>query len=142
MASQAPGFLASGNISPSVAVKLDPTGNFHVLQAAAATDATIGIAQDGTYYAPGVAGSDGYAAHAGQTLAVYGEGEQCLWKVGASGITAGDQLTSDANGLAKTIAFTAGSGHVYQTARALETANAGELARVVVELDVIYGITA
>lgn len=142
MSAAAPGFIASGNISPSVAVKLDPTANFHVLQCAAASDPPVGISQDGTYYAPGVAGSDAFAAHAGQELTVFGEGEQCLWKVGASAVTEGDYLTSDANGLAKTIAFTGTGGRIYQTAIALESAAAGELVRVVIKITVIVGPTA
>lgn len=144
MSAAAPGFMASGNINPSTFVKLDTTAgdNFHVLQAAAAADRPIGIAQDGTYYAPGIAGSDGYAAHAGQPITVYGEGEQCLLKVGAAAVTQGDYLTCDANGDAKTVAFTSGAGNIWHGAIALEAANAGELVRVVVKIGVLTAITA
>lgn len=142
MSANAPGFIASGNINPSVAVKLDPSNNFHVLQAAAATDKPIGIAQDGTYQPPGVQGSDGFAAHTGQPITVYGEGEQCLWQVGASNITEGDWLKSDANGKAATIAFTLGASTIFQVGIALESANAGELCRVVVKVSPVPGATA
>lgn len=142
MSAAAPGFLASGNINPSVFVKLDTTKNFHVAQCAAATDRIVGVAQDGTYLAPGIAGSDGFAAHDGQELTVFGEGEQCLIKVGASAVTEGDYLTSDTNGDAKTVAFTSGAGNIWHGAVALESANAGELVRAVVKIGVLTAITA
>jgi hypothetical protein len=144
MSAAAPGFIASGNINPSVAVKLDTTAgaNFHVLQCAAATDRPLGIAQDGTYYAPGIAGSDGFAAHTGQEITVFGEGEQCLWKVGVAGVTQGDYLKSDANGDAVTVAFTLGAGTIWATAIALEAANAGELVRVVIKIQALTDCTA
>jgi len=143
MSAAAPGFLATGNINPSVAVKSDTTKNFHVAQCSAATDKPVGIAQDGTYYAPGVAGSDAYAAHDGQPITVFGEGEQCLMKVGSgAGVTAGDALKSDGSGNAVTIAFTLGAGTIWQVARALETANASELVRVTVAIKALTDCTA
>src|SRR5579859_4615229 len=109
----APAFLANANISPAQFVKLDATAgnNFKVLPCAAATDKIVGISQDSTYQPPGVIGSDGFAAHAGQPLDVYGDADVCLLQIdGGAGVTAGDFLTSTAAGFGKTIAFTLGAG--------------------------------
>lgn len=149
MAANAPAFFASGNITPSTFVKLDNTAgkSFHVLQCAASSDRPIGVAQDGTYYAPGVVGSDGYAAHAEQQITVYGTGEQCLLKVGAAAVVAGSYLTSDANGNAVAVAFTEPATYtvgtlIFAGAIALEDANPGELCRVVVIHTPLPGISA
>lgn len=148
MSAVAPRFIASTNINPSVVVEQDTSANFHVNPSASNTHAhkPLGISQEGTYYPPGVLGADGYAAHAGQTLNIFGEGEECLFMVGGTGITAGDDLTWDTTstgGKAVTIAYTYGanSGGIWKVARALETANAGELCRVLVNIQFLPDIT-
>lgn len=149
MAAVAPRFLATGNIATSVVVEPDTTKNFHVKQSASNTSAhkPSGISQEGSYYPPGVLGADAYAAHDGQPLNIFGEGEECLLTVGASGITAGDDLTWDANGKAVTIAYTysgtySTSAGIWKVAKALETANTGELARVLVQIQYLPEVTA
>jgi hypothetical protein len=144
MALNAPQFFANGNINPSVFVKIDTTSgkNFSVIQAAASSDSPVGISQPGTYQPPGVTGSDGYAAHVNQTLMVYGNADVCLLKIGTGGCTAGDYLTSDVSGAGVTVAFTEGTGHIFHGAQALETAAAGELCRVVVNIGVLQHTTA
>lgn len=146
MSAHSPRFLANGNINPSVAVKIDSSANqgFMVIQATSNSDHVVGISQVGTYQPPGVTGSDGFAAHQFQPLQVFGIGEECLWLVDSgAGVTEGDYLTvAGASGGAKTVAFTAGAAHVTIVAIALETANASEYVRVLVLLQVVYGITA
>ena len=157
MASVATRYLATGNINPAVVVSPDTTKNFHVKAVpgagACTTNAAIlankpeGISQEGTWYPPGVLGSDGFAAHDGQPITVFGEGEECLLTVGASGITAGDDLTYDTNGKAVTIAYTFDAAYtvnvgVWKVAKALETAAAGELARVLVQIQFLPELTA
>lgn len=141
------GNTANG-IQPCAAVTIDTTvtTGFTVLQSVANTTKPIGIAQEGTYYPPGVLGADSLAAHPLQPLNVFGEGEECLWQVGSASVTAGDSLCVDATanyqGFAKTIAFTAGSGTVWQVARALQSGTTGTKIRVVVSMVPIEGITA
>lgn len=142
MSANAPAFIANGNINPSTVVKIDPAAatDFHVIQAAAGTDKPVGIATDSTYQPPGVTGSDGYAAHVDQPIPVYGEGEVCLAKAGASAITRGQFLTSDANGNVIPILYTLDGANLvppnplWAIAEALESANASELVRVVVRI--------
>jgi hypothetical protein len=144
MPSRSPRFIADGNINPSRFVKIESAGTtgYEVLQAAAGTDRPIGISQEGTRQPPGVIGSDGYAAHQGETLQVYGEGEEALLTIGSGGVTQGDYLKSDASGQGVTVAFTLGSGTIFYGAVALETANAGELARVLVKCGPLTQCTA
>lgn len=157
MAAVATRYLATGNIATSVVVSADTAKPFHVKAVPGAgaciTNAAIlankpqGISQEGSYYPPGVLGSDAYAAHDGQPLNIFGEGEECLLLVGTSGITAGDDLTFDANGKGVTIAYTYDASYtanvgVWKVAKALETANAGELARVLVQIQFIPELTA
>lgn len=158
MAAVATRYLATGNVNPAVVVCPDTTKNFHVKAApgagACTTNAAIlankpeGISQEGTWYPPGVLGSDGFAAHDGQPLTVFGEGEECLLTVNSStGITAGDDLTFDSSGNAVTIAYTYDAAYtanvgIWKVAKALETANASEKARVMVQIQFLPELTA
>lgn len=140
----APAFLANGNISPSRFVKQD-TGaseDFMVIQTTAATDHIIGVAQDGTKQPPGVTGSDAFAAHALEAIQVYGPGDVCLLKIGSGGCTRGDYLKSDGSGQGITCAFTLGANTIFTGAIALETANNGDLARVLVLIQAQPNVTA
>lgn len=159
MSAVAPRFICSANqaamngeanagIQVCSIVKLDATetNGFEVEQASAVTDKPVGIAQEGSWYPPGVLGADDLAAHPGQPLTVYGDGEECLAIVGSAAVVAGDSLAADTTanhqGFLKTVAFTAGAGIVWQVARALESGNSGEKIRVLVQIAPIYGITA
>jgi hypothetical protein len=144
MSARSPRFIADGNINPSRFVKIESAGTtgYEVLQAAAATDRPIGISQEGTRQPPGVVGSDGYAAHAGETLQVYGEAEEALLTIGSGGCTQGDYLKSDGSGQGVTVSFTEGTGLLFYGAVALETANSGELARVLVKCGPVLHCTA
>ncbi len=88
-------FIAAGNINPSrVVIKEAGSGkNFTVLESTAITDQPVGIAQDGTYYAPGVS-TNTYAAFTGVGLRVYQDGEECLAEC-ASAVLAGAALTAN-----------------------------------------------
>lgn len=97
MAANAPAYIASGNINPCRFVKADATKDFHVLQCTGTSDKPVGISQVGTHQPPGVTGSDGFAAHSGETLEVFGPGDQCLLEAGGT-IAAGDHLGPDTSG--------------------------------------------
>lgn len=153
MAAVAPRFLATGNINTSCVVEADTTKPFHVQGSVSNTSAhkPLGIAQEGSYYPPGVNSLDSFAAHDGQPINVFGEGEECLMKVASgAGVTAGDDLTWDSTangGYAKTIAYTYSAAYstsagIWKVARALETAAAGELVRVLVQIQFLPEITA
>lgn len=139
-----PSYLANGTIQPSTAVKIDSSkSGFYVIACSAATDKPVGVAQEGSYDAPGLTGSATDAARQGLPLRVYTNGDQCLLKIGSGGCTAGDVLVSDANGAGVTEAFGgAFSGTPRWTlARALETASSGEYARVFVDINPFEGST-
>lgn len=132
MAGKNPQYIAGGTIQPSRIVKIDTgaNNNFTVLQNAAATTLGVGISQQGSRDAPGLTGSATDAARAGQHIHIYGPGEQCLLMIGTGGVTQGDLIESDASGQGVTIG--AGLGDHYYIGWALESALAGELARVYV----------
>ena len=89
---------AGGNIPPSHIVKLSTAADNTVLVSAAATSVNIGVAQGGTRRAPGTGDDDGYAAIAGENVAVFGPGSgQALVDLGGT-VTRGDAVTSDGNG--------------------------------------------
>ena len=96
------GFVANANVSPSTIVKYDTSSTApRVIQAAAATDVMIGVAQAGTHQTPLTGLDDGYAATAGLNLTVFTVGDLCQVIVGAA-VSAGDRLTSDSSGRAIT----------------------------------------
>jgi hypothetical protein len=145
MASAAPNYLATGNVNPSVFVAFDTAKPYHVQQVGTAkTQIIVGIADQATYDPPGLNGSAAYAATDGKPLRVYGQGDQCLLKVGSgAGVTQGDLLRSDASGNAVTVVGTvSGTAELYVGARALESANASELVRVEVLLQTLPGVSA
>lgn len=120
-------FIANGNISPSVFVKIDATvATPAVIQAAANSDYPIGISKESTDQPPipQLTGTQ-FAAIAGENCKVYQVGDTCLLSIGAGGCTAGDKLTSDANGNG----VTASAGQIYG-AIALETVAQNFAARV------------
>ncbi len=69
--------------------------------------------------------NSGYAAISGDSLRIFGQGDDCLLTLGVGGATAGDLLKSDANGAGVTASTGNKAG-----ARALQTGAAGEKIRV------------
>ena len=132
MPSRSPRFIASGNIRPSRFVQPDVTNDFTVLEVDTAdTDNLFGISQEGKRRPPGVDGEDNFAAHAGETVHVYGLGEECLLEAGAA-VTRGAYLKSDNQGRGVAVTF-AETANVRVGAQALESAAAaGVLIRVVI----------
>lgn len=110
---------AAGNISPCRIVRVTSDGH-GVTQAAASTAKPIGISGRSSRRAPGTAADDGYHAISGEACEVYQVGDRAMVETGgASGVTVGQELKSDANGRA----ITASSGD-YVVGIALETATA------------------
>ena len=118
---------ASGNISPSRFVTVATASAFYVEQATGAAVEIVGISQEGTRYAGGSLGDDGYAATTGVQIMVYDDPneDECLLLLG-SAVTAGDLLTSDSSG--RGIPVTA-TGQWFG-AQAKQTQASGALARV------------
>lgn len=96
--------VANGNIIPSGIVILDSANPGKVLQASSATATPLfGISEPAQRNMPwnigGVAVQDGFAAIAGETLWIYGDNDPGeVWLQIGGTVTAGDLLTSDANG--------------------------------------------
>lgn len=121
MFNNAPMFKANGTISPAVFVKIDTTGDGLAIQAAAATDLTVGVSQVGMKRAPGLPGSDNtIAAQAGDMIQVYSIGDVCLLTFGGT-VTRGDLLTSNASGQGITTTTTGN----WCGARALQSGTTG-----------------
>lgn len=119
--------MASASVLPYSFVKLDSANPFNVINCSAVGDRPIGISSEAAYQPPipQLTGTQN-AADAGQMLKIFGQGcTDVLLKIGAGGVTAGDFLTSDANGSGVTAVATNRVG-----ARANDTRAAGELCRV------------
>jgi hypothetical protein len=117
-----PPIVAGGNILPSTFVMISTTADKTALQATANAP-ILGVSQVGTHDAPGISGAATYAATAGQSIQLFVSGDICQVAVGASSVTRGDLLKSDANGNAVT-----GSPAVDNIgARALESGTSGQL---------------
>lgn len=127
-----PGFFANGNVRVSRFVKIDSTAGkvFNVIESAAATDKSIGISYEGAHDAPGVTGSDGYAAVAGENIRVYTVGDICNLTLGGT-VTQGDWLVSDSAGRGVTQTSGANIADVIG-AIALDAGAVNELRRVLV----------
>lgn len=119
-----PNFVANGTIQPSRFVKVDSTSENAVIQAAASTDKLVGISQEWSKAAP-IPGATSEAADQGDSVKVYGVTDVCLLQSTTAGWTAGDRLTTDANGNG----VTAGSTDEYG-AVALTTLSGQGLGRV------------
>lgn len=129
-------FIAAGNINPCRVVKKEAGSgkNFTVLEAAALTDLPVGIAQEGTYYAPGVS-TNTYAAFSGVGLRVYQDGEECLAEA-ASAILAGAALTVNGSTDARVVSNALGGSTAgWVVGYALEDASgAGSKLRMIVRI--------
>ena len=117
-------FTANGTIYPSRFVTIDPTSQNRVIQASGTSQPLAGISQEWSKLAP-TPGATQEAADQGDQLAVYQVGDVAFLQSTASGWTAGDRLTSDANGNGITASSTNNFGAV-----ALETLSVAALGRV------------
>lgn len=125
-----PSMVAGGNISPACFIKVSTAAEHTLLQAAASTDAPIGISNDAPHDAP-IAGYNGYAATAGQSFRWFGEDQEATLVLGSGGCTAGQYLVSDANGNGVVVTSDAGSDQ-WVGAQAVEGGSAGQKVRVTV----------
>ena len=128
MAAYSPNFVANGTVNPSTFVRIDATDNNKVIAASANSQFLIGVAQEWSKNAP-IPNATQEAADAGDPLKVYGVGDICLLQATTAGWTAGDRLTSDANGNGVTASSTN-----YYGAVALTTLSGAGLGRVQVVL--------
>ena len=103
-------FMANGSIYPCRFVSLDTSASYKVIQSTSNL-AILGISQVGTKDPPGVSGSDGYAADAGDQIQVFLAGSRTLLTLPAAGCTAGDRLGPDNDG--KGVVITPGAGTDY-----------------------------
>ena len=127
--------VGSGSVNPSTFVKQGPSA--YQCQQASAGSVTIGIAQEGSRYAP-IDGATteagdytGAAGYTGDQLHVYSLGDVCLLTLGSGGATVGALLASDASGCGVVATGTQNYG-----AQAIEAGNSGDLVRV----QVIQGV--
>ena len=92
-------FVCGGTVAPCSFVKLSAAADETILQAGAG-DPVIGVVQEGMKRPPGLPGSDvAVAGEAGDTVLVFGLGDDCLVQAGAA-ITRGAYVKSDASGFA------------------------------------------
>lgn len=118
--------IASGNISPSRFVTKSASSGEPIVTQAGSNVLVWGISQPSTRYVPLTGLDDGYAAIAGETLNVFGEGaDECLLEI-AGTIIAGQPIKSDSNG--KGVVADTDKDHV--GAIAVESGVSGELIRV------------
>lgn len=123
--------IAGGNVNPCRFIKLDTT-NHQAILAAAATDNIFGVSMDAQRTAP-ITGAADYVAVSGESLPHYEDGDVCLLEIGSGGCTAGDLLVSDSVGKG-VVAAASGTALQCIGAQTLETAAAGEFARVKVKI--------
>lgn len=128
-----PRLVAGGNINPCRFVKMSTAADDRCLECDA-NEAPIGISYPEGRYAPQ---SDivvtNYHAIAGDSVGLYGDGDQCLLELGSGGATRGGRLKADADGKGVAIATT---GTTIQNfgAIALESGSENEKIRVFVLL--------
>jgi len=123
-----PNFIANGTIQPSRFVVPDTSVNKAVDQASGNSAFIIGVSQEWSKLAP-IPGASSEAADQGDPIKVYTIGDICLLQSTTAGWTAGDRLTSDANGNGLTA-----SGTNYYGAVALTTVSGAGLGQVQVIL--------
>lgn len=117
--------VASGSVYPSRFVKYDTT-DYKVVQAEA-DDSVIGISQEGAKLPPTDENySSGLYFSAGDAIAIYGVGRNCLLELGTT-VVVGDALGPDADGKGITVATEKNFG-----AFAKEGGVSGDLIQVVV----------
>jgi len=100
MSGNNPSYVAGADLATSIFVKFAATGVSNTVHPAADGDAPMmGVTNEGSREAP-IPSITPLAAKSGETCAVYGLGETCEIKVGASAIDAGDFLMADSDGKA------------------------------------------
>lgn len=133
-------YVASGDLPVSRFLK--PGGAQFTASLAASGDKPIGVAQEGSYYAPGLNGLTAAqlatAAPDGKELRVYGDGEVGLLIVGAN-VSGENLLKPDANGFGVPVDYTNTSAAQAYGFRTFETAVSGNLVRGRVELGFYRG---
>ena len=133
MPSTPPRLVAGGNINPCRFLKMSSAADDRCLEADA-NESLIGISYDNGRYAPL---SDvvvtNYHAIAGDSVGLYGDGDQCLLELGSGGAVRGNKLKSDADGKGVAVATT-GTTLQHYGAIALESGAEGEKIRVFVLL--------
>ena len=127
-----PRLVAGGTIYPCRFVKMSGVADDRGLQATA-NDVLIGVSYDGGKFSPlSDLVTDNPHAQAGDSIGLYGDGEQCLLELGDT-VVRGNRLKADADGKGVAIATTGTTIQQYG-AIALESGIAGDKARVFVLL--------
>jgi hypothetical protein len=124
--------VAGGDIRPARFVKLSTAADFTILEADA-NDRPYGISIDAYQHAPIPSNTGGLAASAGESLRVYGLGDECTLTLGSGGATRGDMLKSDNDGKG-VVAATTGTTVQWVGAEALESGLENEKIKVRVVL--------
>lgn len=119
--------IAGGDIRPARIVKISTAADFTVLEADA-NERAYGIAIDAAQAAP-IPGASAVAAGDGQSVMVYGPGDECTLEIGTGGIVRGGMIKSDADGKGVAAAAT-GTTVQWIAAEALESAAEGAKAKV------------
>jgi len=131
-------YLAGGTIRVSRFVKGSTAANFTVLEADA-NEKIFGISQEGSRVAPipSVTVDPAEAAQSGEQVEVHSTDDRVVMlEIGTGGCTADDYLVADADG--KGVVSTGAAGaEQHVGARALETASAGDLARVSIHIETV-----
>ncbi len=92
-----PCLYAGGSILPSTFIKLSTAADFTALQSTSASDAIVGISQEGTNLAPGINTSQFVAFSTGESVRMYAIGNVCLLRAGTT-FNAGTYLSPDSQG--------------------------------------------
>ena len=123
--------VAGGDINPARFVKVSTAADFRVLEANAG-ESVIGISQLASRAVPQGDNST-LAASAGESLGVFGQGQECYLTLGTT-VTAGVLLASDNSGCGVVAADDDWVG-----GQALQSGVAGDLIRVIVDLHQLEG---
>jgi hypothetical protein len=127
-----PNFVAGGDISASHLVVIG-AADHTVIQATGVAAEFVGVAQEGSRRGPRSDDSadDRLAAKSGESLQVFGDGEECLLVMDTT-CSAGDYLTSSGDGQGTPVLFTE-TGVVHYAGIALEACTvAGQKIRFLV----------
>lgn len=121
---------AGGDINTSRFVKISTAADNTVLEADA-NEQICGVSSEAAQDAP-IPGASALAAVSGDSVSVHPIGSIACVLVGSGGVTRGANVKSDADGKA-VLAATTGTTVQWIAGTALETAAAGELAKILVQ---------
>lgn len=124
-------FVSGGTIRPSRFIK-QSTAADHTALEADANERAIGISHESTRDAPLADASQSHA-ESGDQVSYYPEGTVCHLVIGTGGVTRGAAIKSDADGNG-VLAATTGATMQWVGAWACESADEGELCRVLVKV--------